>query len=149
MIFPKDSDAEEQLKLAIRGYLIAGNVAAVIDGDVTTPKKHVVIKAADETRPPIDAICNGKLAEWQAWNVMIDVVSDGIAGGRRGQQKGESPPVSSVVATLRSLFRHMEYPARNDAGIYTAQLQKDTDSRDGVEFLNPFVLSCETFTYLE
>lgn len=149
MAFALGTDAEEQLKVAVRDFLCAGGVTAVIDGESTTPKKHVVIKSADETRAAIDALCDGKIAEWQAWRVMIDVVSDDIAGARRGKQSGEAPRATSATAALRALFRHSNYPARNAVGIYTAVLEKDADSRDGVRYQNPFVLTCETFTFLE
>jgi hypothetical protein len=149
MAWPLDTDAEDKLKVNLRDWLRDNDIEAALDGEAHGVKTHVIIKSADETRAAIDAVCEGKKAEWQAWRVTIDVISDDKSGGRRGRKRGAIPPVGSTVAALRALFRHSNYPARNAVGIYTAVLEKDADSRDGVAYQNPFVLTCETFTFLE
>jgi len=67
-----------------------------------------------------------------------------------GDEKTPAGQMSNAVKGLFSVFGGNNFPARNAHGIFTATVQKDKNqlSSDG-ELKNPFVVTCDTFTFTE
>lgn len=147
MAWPLNTDPEEKLKTALRDFLKAGGIETAIDGERIHPRHQIVVKSVEETRPGIPHNCENGRALWQAWTVTLDIVGDDKSAGRRTAK--QSPRTASASGQLNRLFLQSNYPSRNAVGIFNAVLKNERDLRDGVEFKNPFSLSCETFTYLE
>lgn len=153
-IFLVGADPEDEVRRALRDYLKSCGVAAIVDGEEKLPRTRVIVKAASETRPAIEARCDNRRAEWSAWSITLDIVSDGLSGARRDAQTGageavKAPVYSTTSAALRAAFDSLHHAERNTFGLYSARMQTEGMERSGESYVNPRGIVCEVFLYLE
>ena len=145
MIFPVGSAAEEQVLLGVRNLLKAQDIDAIVDGEERTPRTQIVIYGAEETRPRTSVTGDVGRMRWQAWRITLDILDDELGETRRGTD-GTSPGAASIKAKLESAFDDDAWEERNAHGLFHAKLRSGADSRNGVEYSNPFTVETDTFT---
>ncbi|RYX83967.1 hypothetical protein EON83_12580 [bacterium] len=143
MAWPKETDPEQNLRLEIKALLESRGLEIALPKDRVSPKIHVRVLEVEETRTAINHVDpeTGKRCDWQNWEVTLDVVGDDRT------PQGQLSKASSV---LFAAFREDAWEERNEHGICTATLRKESNAQSEYgELKNPFIMKCDTITFIE
>ncbi|BCM88729.1 hypothetical protein IAD21_00571 [Abditibacteriota bacterium] len=144
--WPKGSDPEAKLRLELKALLTEAGLKCAIQtrtSDRITPATQVIILEAEETRMamPWGDPESGKDCDCHSFEVTLDVVGD---------DRTPEGQMSKAASTLFEVFRQTNYSSRNNHGIYTATIRKDKNAQSDIrEMKNPFIVRCDTITFVE
>jgi len=142
MPWPKGTAPGERVLIELKALLSEAGVAALGERERVTPLTRARVLSATELRSAIPHIDpeTGKRCRWQQFDVLLDLVGD---------DKTAPGAMSVAEGKLFDLFESENFAPRALHGLFTARLRRETNQFNEGDLKNPFMVTCDTFTFAQ